>query len=1003
MSIVAPDVNEVKRQAAGAWPSILATLAPHTASMVERGTKHGPCPLCGGKDRARMMNTFADDGAAICNQCGPAETGGVLPDGFAFLQWANGWTFKEALHEVARIIGAGVQTNPSTQPKRTAKRFNATPTYVYRNGDGTPRFGVVRRPDKTFFQVRPDGDGWVAGLGGVIPCLYHLPELPAAIERGDFVLIPEGEKDVDNLRALGFTATTNPMGAGKWRDEYSESLRGAHAVILPDNDEPGRQHAERVARSLYGVAASVRVLALPDLPEKGDVSDWLKNGGTAEELRAMIEAAPEWEPPEDQSGDNVRMAGDYLARDGVIYRIQYTKEGAPVYIPLCNFDARIVAQTTRDDGAERTVVFEIEGEQHGKRLPRIYVPAERFPAMSWPVTEWGTKAVVYAGHSAKDHLRAAIQLLSEDVQVRTVYGHTGWREIDGRWYYLHGAGAIGTDGNRTDVAVELEQRLRYTILPDPPSGDELRAAIQASLGVRHVAPDRISLPLLAATYRAPLGEVLPIDTVFAAVGPSGTQKTSSIALAQAHFGAGYSFDNLPGHWEGTANALERLAFIAKDMLLVVDDFAPGGGAQDVQRRHRDADRLLRSAANRGGRARMRPDGTLRPELYARGLIASTGEDIPMGKSLRARMLIVEYQRGDVSLPRLTQAQHDAARGLYAASMAGYVRWLAGRLDSLRETLPGRLSELRQAARDAGATYHDGTPSNVASLAIGWELVLSYALDAGAIDEAEAAELWTAGWDALIEVASAQADHIHAEDPVNRFIMLLDAALTSGSAHLADKDTGEVPPEPIRRGWRRDSVGYAPQGPQIGWADDDNIYLQQDAAFATIQRFAREQGTTLPVTQRTLWKQMGDAGLLASRDEGRYTTRIDIGGKRVRVIHLLGSVLYGPETGPTGPSGPEPHNDGLFRPRFVAHSPQFVDQEPGQSGPSGDAAPGHGPVLDQSGPVLVHSFDKVGQAENGSTTGFAGSLVHSDHFVDQGRPTDAEKSATATIGEGDDPW
>src|SRR5690606_4728186 len=149
-------------------------------------------------------------------------------------------------------------------------------------------------------------------------------------------------KDVDNLRALGFTATTNPMGAGKWRDEYSESLRGAHAVILPDNDEPGRQHAERVARSLYGVAASVRVLALPDLPEKGDVSDWLKNGGTAEELRAMIEAAPEWEPPEDQSGDNVRMAGDYLARDGVIYRIQYTKEGAPVYIPLCNFDARIV-------------------------------------------------------------------------------------------------------------------------------------------------------------------------------------------------------------------------------------------------------------------------------------------------------------------------------------------------------------------------------------------------------------------------------------------------------------------------------------------------------------------------------------------------------------------------------------------------------------------------------------------------------------------------------------
>ena len=87
------------------------------------------------------------------------------------------------------------------------------------------------------------------------------------------------------------------MGAGKWRDSYSEYLRGAKCVILPDNDDPGRKHAQQVARSLYGKAASVKVLELPGLPEKGDVTDWLETGGTKEELMRLAAECPEWEPP----------------------------------------------------------------------------------------------------------------------------------------------------------------------------------------------------------------------------------------------------------------------------------------------------------------------------------------------------------------------------------------------------------------------------------------------------------------------------------------------------------------------------------------------------------------------------------------------------------------------------------------------------------------------------------------------------------------------------------
>src|SRR6202044_304078 len=108
---------------------------------------------------------------------------------------------------------------------------------------------------------------------------YHLPELLAA-DPAKSVFIAEGEKDVDNLRNHRVVATTNAGGAGKWKPSYNEFFRDRHVVILQDNDDAGQQHAEAVADSLRGTAASVRVLLLPELPPKGDVSDWLSDGGT---------------------------------------------------------------------------------------------------------------------------------------------------------------------------------------------------------------------------------------------------------------------------------------------------------------------------------------------------------------------------------------------------------------------------------------------------------------------------------------------------------------------------------------------------------------------------------------------------------------------------------------------------------------------------------------------------------------------------------------------------
>jgi hypothetical protein len=161
-----------------------------------------------------------------------------------------------------------------------------------------PRHRVTRHNPKTFRPWHRGSDGtWLMGEGDEKLPLYHQDDLLTA-DPEEWVFVPEGEKDVDNLRACGLVATCNPGGAEKWRDEFSEQLRGRRVAILVDNDRAGERHAAQVARSLSEIAREVRVVQLPDLPAKGDVSDWLDAGGTADALLRLVDVTPEWKPAE---------------------------------------------------------------------------------------------------------------------------------------------------------------------------------------------------------------------------------------------------------------------------------------------------------------------------------------------------------------------------------------------------------------------------------------------------------------------------------------------------------------------------------------------------------------------------------------------------------------------------------------------------------------------------------------------------------------------------------
>jgi putative DNA primase/helicase len=230
----------------------------------------------------------------------------TAPDGFLVHSFAGDDPVACRDH-VRRKIGLSTTTTKKKKAKGGARPFSPTiAKHVYRLADSTPYLQVHRLADKSGFpQYHWDGEKWISGKpkGPKVP--YLLPQLIAAAPTTP-VYVVEGEKDADNLTKIGFVATCNSEGAdngngNKWTSDLNQYFKDRDVYIIPDNDPQGRKHAEHVARNLDQVAKSVRIVELPGLPLKGDVSDWLESDTAGAKLSKLAKAAPLWEPPPESS------------------------------------------------------------------------------------------------------------------------------------------------------------------------------------------------------------------------------------------------------------------------------------------------------------------------------------------------------------------------------------------------------------------------------------------------------------------------------------------------------------------------------------------------------------------------------------------------------------------------------------------------------------------------------------------------------------------------------
>ena len=432
-----------------------------------------------------------------------------------------------------------------------------------------------------------------------------------------------------------------------------------------------------------------------------------------------------WFGPEDESSgqpsvqleppkaSDKQSPGRYGQDGPGMVRQEQLRNGRIKITAIANFTAVIRRDIVCDDDEQPTRAFGIEAEVGGRKCAFV-LPVTEFGSMNWVLRELGPQAIVYPGQH--QHARAAIQYLSTDVGRENIFTHLGWRKHGSGWIYLHAGGVLGPAGRLADWHVRLPLPLQNYRMCPPAGADTKVKAVRSSLGLLSVAPDRISLPLLAAIYRAPLGAV---DFGVFVTGRTGTFKTALAALCQQHFGAAMDASGLPGNFASTPSALEELAFAAKDALMVVDDFAPTGAVGDSTL-YAVAERLFRSAGNQQGRSRMRGQQHLDGCRFPRGMLLATGEEMPRGHSLRARLLILQVKPGEVDLTALSECQQAAHSGLFARAMAAYLEWISARYDRLQECLRARVIELRQRVHPVPASFHPRLPTTLSELQAGLE-------------------------------------------------------------------------------------------------------------------------------------------------------------------------------------------------------------------------------------------------------------------------------------------
>ena len=534
---------------------------------------------------------------------------------------------------------------------------------------------------------------------------------------------------------------------------------------------------------------------------------------------------------------------------------------------LTNFTARILEDLKIVEGGDYSRrIFKIRATREGRKTT-FEIPAGQFNSLSWVPTQVGA----LAHYDAKKNLvTKAIRLESRRfIKEVTAFGHTGWVKLeDGRLVYLHSEGAIVPPGTAPFAGrVFLEGKLARRTFPKGDDPSLIKEAVRKSFTLWDLYPHQVSIPVMAAAYRAALG---PVDFSIYLVGPTGIGKTSYSDMVMRFYGESLGPKDRT-NFESTKFSVERQAYRLKDQLVVLDDYLGTARHAEIMRF------IVRVAGNESGRGRMN-EGDKPP----RGLLLITGEVQPPDRSLNARLFTLQFtdEPGWKDKAKFQKAKAISRDGSLPLAMRAFIESLAPRYGDLKENLEVRKEDYGEQV--AGLANHSRTPGIYGDLMVGVEEWLNFAWDIGVIsDEEQQAYLDTAE-SAVSAAVIAQAPLVGSMEETDEIEIVrfaLKEAIKTGRAYVSGPTAAEA------------VMGQAQEGSQhLGWKiDPKGLYLIPDAVFEVTTEMGIELSITVPETKESLHAKLRQSSYLLATNWNKRrkstATRRVIEGKERTVLRL----------------------------------------------------------------------------------------------------------------------
>ena len=553
-------------------------------------------------------------------------------------------------------------------------------------------------------------------------------------------------------------------------------------------------------------------------------------------------------------------------KNGRIYR--YTKDGPRI---ISNFIINPKSEIIKTDGCDSESKLILEGIL---KLPEVEISMEEFIKMDWITQRWGIRPTISPGRNMKDYLKDCVQQISKDIDINTIYSHTGWTVQDNKYIYLHSKGGIGSDNINTDIPLELSG---YSF---PKEVRDKKEAIDLSLETLNLAKHDITIPLLSMTYLAPLvgliaeGNRTP-NFVLWVYGLTGSRKTSASLAFLNHFG-NFSSNIPPASFKDTANAIELKAHTLKDSLLLIDDYHPNIDGSDARKLASTAERILRMYGDRVGRSRMRADTTLNKTYKPRGMAIVTGEDLPKGASSTARYIGVEIKREDINLDILSKLQKEHKK--LAEAMAIYIDWISKNVELVQSFIDEKFDELKIKYKEE--TTHGRINDAVIWLSISFELLLTFLYEYMFICDDEIEELRLSNEQVIKNILKNQEALYRNQEVELMFIDALEEMINLGKLCLL----------PVKKQKDNNQIISNYAGKFIGYYDKEFLYLYDSTMYAEVETFLKGKGQSISVSVNTLLKMLRDKNYIKT-EEGQLKPKklvydsITKNKERIRLVHL----------------------------------------------------------------------------------------------------------------------